>query len=150
MTWASATLGVLGNIGLAIGLVLWYLVLTVWLVLQTVYWPVAFLLQPLFFLGRFLAACLFLPVQIIIRLEVSHCFNRPTDKGSQCDGASNSSLWPFCLLVIIWGFAQILQCRPSVRPLLTPSLESIHLLRRSCDCRTQCRDSGTGIFRVVA
>jgi len=74
MTFASATLGVLGNIGLAIGLVLWYLILTIWLLLQTIYWPVAFLLQPIFFLGRFLVACLLFPVQIIIKFETLYIY----------------------------------------------------------------------------
>lgn len=54
-----------------IGVVLWYLVLVVLFVLNLLYRPVAFLLQPVIYLGRFTLACLVFPFTLAARLEVS-------------------------------------------------------------------------------
>lgn len=54
-----------------IGLVLWYLAVVVLFVLNLLYRPVAFLLQPLVYLGRFILACLVFPFTLAARLEAS-------------------------------------------------------------------------------
>lgn len=54
-----------------IGLVLWYLAVVVLFVLNLLYQPVAFLLQPFVYLGRFTLACLVFPFTLAARLEAS-------------------------------------------------------------------------------
>lgn len=52
------------------GILVFYLVTFVLTVLKLLYWPIAFVLQPVVFLGRFIAACIALPFKALVRLEV--------------------------------------------------------------------------------
>lgn len=54
-----------------IGIVLFYLFVTVVAILKLIYWPIAFVLQPVVYLLRFIAACLALPFRALVKLEVS-------------------------------------------------------------------------------
>jgi len=79
-----------GKIALQVVIVLWqilwpirallyYLAILLLFILKLLYRPVAFLLQPLLFLGRFVVACLIAPFQLLVKLEVSrHCSNHIT------------------------------------------------------------------------
>jgi len=60
----------------------WYIVYPIWIaiyylavvllaILQFLYRPIAFILQPVVLLGRFIAACLALPFRLIAKLEVT-------------------------------------------------------------------------------
>lgn len=69
-----------------IGVVLWYLMVVVLFVLNLLYRPVAFLLQPVIYLARFALSCLVFPFTLAARLEVSRSMTasnyRYTDNGS--------------------------------------------------------------------
>lgn len=54
-----------------IAVVLWYLAVVALFVLNLLYRPVAFLLQPIVYLGRFTLACLVFPFTLAARLEAS-------------------------------------------------------------------------------
>lgn len=50
--------------------VLYWLFTAVVAALKLLYWPIGFLLQPVVYLGRFIAACLALPFRALVKLEV--------------------------------------------------------------------------------
>ena len=54
-----------------IGIVVYYLFVAVITALKVLYWPIAFILQPVVYLFRFIAACLALPFRALVKLEVS-------------------------------------------------------------------------------
>ena len=56
-----------------IGIVLFYLFVTVVAILKLIYWPIAFILQPVVYLLHFIAACLALPFRALVKLEVRQC-----------------------------------------------------------------------------
>jgi hypothetical protein len=53
-----------------IGILLYYLFVAVVAILKLIYWPIAFILQPVVYLLRFIAACLALPFRALVKLEV--------------------------------------------------------------------------------
>lgn len=53
-----------------IGIALFYLFVAVVAVLKLIYWPIAFVLQPVVHLLRFIAAVLALPFRALVKLEV--------------------------------------------------------------------------------
>lgn len=53
-----------------IGIVLFYLFVAVVAILKLIYWPIAFVLQPVVHLLRFITAVLALPFQALVKLEV--------------------------------------------------------------------------------
>lgn len=65
------TLTVLWWICWPVGITLYYLAITVLTLLKLLYWPVAFVLQPVVYFLRFIAACLALPFRALVKLEVS-------------------------------------------------------------------------------
>ncbi|KAM0721570.1 hypothetical protein Q7P37_002495 [Cladosporium fusiforme] len=50
-------------------IILYYLFTSVVEILKLLYWPIGFLLQPVVYLGRFIAACLALPFRALVKLE---------------------------------------------------------------------------------
>lgn len=52
-------------------IILYYIVTALVATLKLLYWPIGFLLQPVVYLGRFILACLALPIRALIKLEVS-------------------------------------------------------------------------------
>lgn len=54
-----------------IGILLYYLSAAVIALLKLIYWPIAFILQPVVYLLRFIGACLALPFRALLKLEVS-------------------------------------------------------------------------------
>lgn len=54
-----------------VGTLIFYIVILVLFILKLLYRPVAFLLQPLVYLGRFLFACAIAPLRLLAKLEVS-------------------------------------------------------------------------------
>ena len=54
-----------------IGIVLFYLFAAVLALLKLTYYPIAFILSPVVYLLRFIAACLALPFRALVKLEVS-------------------------------------------------------------------------------
>lgn len=54
-----------------VGIVLYYLFIAVVAILKLIYWPIAFILQPVVYLFRFIGACLALPFRALVKLEVS-------------------------------------------------------------------------------
>jgi hypothetical protein len=54
-----------------IGIALFYLFVAVIAVLKLIYWPTAFVLQPVVHLLRFITAVLALPFRALVKLEVS-------------------------------------------------------------------------------
>lgn len=54
-----------------IAIALFYLFVAVVAVLKLIYWPIAFVLQPVVHLLRFIAAVLALPFRALVKLEVS-------------------------------------------------------------------------------
>jgi hypothetical protein len=69
--YLAGTLTVLFWIGWPIYIVVYYLAITIFAILKVLYWPIAFVLQPVVYLLRFIAACLALPFQALVKLEVS-------------------------------------------------------------------------------
>jgi hypothetical protein len=69
--YLAGTLIVLFWIGWPIYMVVYYLAITIFAILKLLYWPIAFVLQPVVYLLRFIAACLALPFQALVKLEVS-------------------------------------------------------------------------------
>jgi hypothetical protein len=69
--YLAGTLTVLFWIGWPIYMVVYYLAITIFAILKVLYWPIAFVLQPVVYLLRFIAACLALPFQALVKLEVS-------------------------------------------------------------------------------
>ncbi|KAF2171106.1 hypothetical protein M409DRAFT_64062 [Zasmidium cellare ATCC 36951] len=57
-----------------IGVVVWYLAVVVLFILNLLYRPVAFLLQPFVYLGRFILACLVFPFTLAARLETIYIY----------------------------------------------------------------------------
>jgi hypothetical protein len=53
-----------------IGIVLFYLFVAVVAILKLIYWPIAFILQPVVHLLRFITAVLALPFRALVKLEV--------------------------------------------------------------------------------
>jgi hypothetical protein len=53
-----------------IGIILFYIFVTVVAILKLIYWPIAFVLQPVVYLLHFIAACLALPFRALVKLEV--------------------------------------------------------------------------------
>jgi hypothetical protein len=53
-----------------IGILLYYLFVAVVAILKLIYWPIAFILQPVVYLLRFIAAILALPFRALVKLEV--------------------------------------------------------------------------------
>jgi hypothetical protein len=68
--YLAGTLTVLFWIGWPIYIVLYYISITIFAILKVLYWPIAFVLQPVVYLLRFIAACLALPFRALIKLEV--------------------------------------------------------------------------------
>lgn len=52
-------------------IILYYIVTALVTTLKLLYWPIGFILQPVVYLGRFILACLALPIRALIKLEVS-------------------------------------------------------------------------------
>jgi hypothetical protein len=69
--YLAGTLTVLFWIGWPIYIVLYYISITIFAILKVLYWPIAFVLQPVVYLLRFIAACLALPFRALVKLEVS-------------------------------------------------------------------------------
>jgi hypothetical protein len=69
--YLAGTLTVLFWIGWPIYIVLYYLTIAIFAILKVIYWPIAFVLQPVVYLLRFIAACLALPFRALVKLEVS-------------------------------------------------------------------------------
>ena len=69
--YLAGTLTVLFWIVWPIYIVLYYLAVTMFAILKVLYWPIAFVLQPVVYLLRFIAACLALPFRALVKLEVS-------------------------------------------------------------------------------
>ena len=69
--YLAGTLTVLFWIGWPIYIVVYYLAITIFAILKVLYWPIAFVLQPVVYLLRFIAACLALPFQALVKLEAS-------------------------------------------------------------------------------
>lgn len=69
--YLAGTLTVLFWIVWPIYIVLYYLAITIFAILKVLYWPIAFVLQPVVYLLRFIAACLALPFRALVKLEVS-------------------------------------------------------------------------------
>ena len=57
-------------IGWPIGIVLFYVFVAVVAILKLIYWPIAFILQPVVHLLRFITAVLALPFRALVKLEV--------------------------------------------------------------------------------
>jgi hypothetical protein len=68
--YLAGTLTVLFWIGWPIYIVLYYIAITILAILKVIYWPIAFVLQPVVYLLRFIAACLALPFRALVKLEV--------------------------------------------------------------------------------
>lgn len=71
--YLAGTLTVLFWISWPIYIVLYYIAITIFAILKVLYWPIAFVLQPVVYLLRFIAACLALPFRALVKLEVSKC-----------------------------------------------------------------------------
>ena len=69
--YLAGTLTVLFWIVWPIYIVLYYLAITIFAILKVLYWPIAFVLQPVVYLLRFIAACFALPFRALVKLEVS-------------------------------------------------------------------------------
>lgn len=54
-----------------VGILIYYLFTAVFAILKLLYWPIAFLLQPFVYFGRFVLAVLALPFRALVKLEVS-------------------------------------------------------------------------------
>lgn len=54
----------------AVGAVLYYLAVGVFFILKLLYRPLAFLLQPVVYFGRFIYACIVAPFRLLVKLEV--------------------------------------------------------------------------------
>lgn len=70
--YLAGTLTVLFWIAWPIYIVLYYLAITIFAILKVLYWPIAFVLQPVVYLLRFIAACLALPFRALVKLEVNN------------------------------------------------------------------------------
>ena len=68
--YLAGTLTVLFWLFCPIYIVLYYLAIAVFTILKLLYWPIAFVLQPVVYLLRFVAACLALPFRALVKLEV--------------------------------------------------------------------------------
>jgi len=86
--YLAGTLTVLFWIGWPIYIVLYYLANTVFAILKILYWPIAFVLQPVVYLLRFIAACLALPFRALVKLEVS----TPSLNGDVCTTTTSNSI----------------------------------------------------------
>jgi hypothetical protein len=53
-----------------IGILIYYVAITIIAILKLIYWPIAFILQPVVYLLRFIAAILALPFRALVKLEV--------------------------------------------------------------------------------
>jgi len=69
--YLAVTITILWYIGYPIAFVLYYAALAILFALRTLYRPVAFFLQPLIILGRFILACLLAPLALLAKFEVS-------------------------------------------------------------------------------
>ena len=58
-----------------IGIVLFYIFVAVVAILKLIYWPIAFILQPVAHLLRFITAVLALPFRALVKLEVRANWN---------------------------------------------------------------------------
>lgn len=65
------TITVLKYIFWPIGIAVYYLGIAVLTVLKLLYQPVAFILQPVFYLAKFILGCFAFPFKLLARLEVS-------------------------------------------------------------------------------
>lgn len=57
----------------SVGFILKNIAFAVWWVLRLIYRPIAFTLQPVVYLLRFLLTCLVLPFKALAKLEVGSC-----------------------------------------------------------------------------
>lgn len=69
--YLAGTLTVLFWIAWPIYIIIYYLAIAIFAILKILYWPIAFILQPVVYLFRFIAACLALPFRALVKLEVS-------------------------------------------------------------------------------
>ena len=68
-----------------VGILLFYLSTAVLAILKLLYWPIAFLLQPFVYFGRFILAILALPFRALVKLEVSLEILSVTTLTANCD-----------------------------------------------------------------
>ena len=69
--YLAGTLTVLFWVCWPIYIILYYISITILTILKLLYWPIAFVLQPVVYLLRFITACLALPFRALVKLEVN-------------------------------------------------------------------------------
>jgi hypothetical protein len=79
-----------------VGIALYYLFVTVVAILKLIYWPIAFVLQPVVYLVRFIAACLALPFRALVKLEVSNSSHELMVHTSDCSSTASVQLCGRC------------------------------------------------------
>ncbi|KAK0265135.1 hypothetical protein LTR91_008314 [Friedmanniomyces endolithicus] len=72
--YLAVTITILWYIGYPIAFVLYYAALAILFALRTLYRPVAFFLQPLIILGRFILACLLAPLALLAKFETLYIY----------------------------------------------------------------------------
>jgi hypothetical protein len=93
-----------------IGSLLYYLSITIVAILKLIYWPIAFLLQPVVYLLRFIVAILALPFRALVKLEVS-----------DFSSLSMQSIHVSDRFRVITAFVQLYRSRRARRPARRPS-----------------------------
>lgn len=93
--YLAGTLTVLFWVCWPIYIILYYISITILTILKLLYWPIAFVLQPVVYLLRFITACLALPFRALVKLEV----NGPkVNFFCMCDAVSNHVYTSLCTI----------------------------------------------------
>ena len=111
LAWVGTVLyWIVWPIAISLYYVLYYLALTILFVLKLLYRPLEFVLLPVFYLLRFLGACLLAPFQFLARFEVRRedTSNTPDSPDcSQCSRLYISTLALEPLWVALWDYFSV-------------------------------------------